>query len=65
MTTISIKVNQRTKAGKALLEIAKLLSLTGNCIFIRKQPDLTAKEEAEIFFANSKRSMSGVIAKYL
>lgn len=65
MSIISIEVNQRTKAGKALLEIARLLAATGKGIFITKQPDITAKEEANIFFVNSKRSMSGVISKYL
>ncbi|MBN2778750.1 MAG: hypothetical protein JXR36_13980 [Bacteroidales bacterium] len=65
MSTVTIEVNARTKAGKALLEIAKLLASTGKGIFIKKQVDLSAKQEAEIFFANSKRSMSGVISKYL
>ncbi|MDD2636150.1 MAG: hypothetical protein PHW82_11720 [Bacteroidales bacterium] len=65
MSIITIEVNARTKAGKALLEIAKILSTSGKGISISKVSDLTAKDEAEIFFANSKRSMSDSISKYL
>ena len=65
LSIITIEVNARTKAGKALLEVAKLLASSGKGVFINKQPDLTSKQEAEIFFANSKRSMSGIISKYL
>jgi len=65
MATVIIEVNVRTKAGKAILELARLLIEKNKGISIRQEPKITAEQEIGMFFSGSRRSMSPIISKYL
>lgn len=58
MATITIKINERTKAGKALLEMARLLSGTRQGVEIEPVEDrdnLMSAEEA--FYENFRHAV--------